>query len=103
MKYMLSWFERPRGRLSNTRMPKSESLRSSVPGRLPPTSKSKRLLSAWEIGGGYMLVDCDDLLTVHKFCSMLPAFTFEARPVVPVEDAIRVELEAMAYRDGLKQ
>jgi hypothetical protein len=50
-----------------------------------------------------MLVDCDDPLTVHKFCSMLPAFKFEARPVVPVEDAIRVELEAMAYRDGLKQ
>jgi len=33
---------------------------------------------------------------------MLPAFVFEARPVIPVEDAIRVELEAMAYRDGLK-
>jgi hypothetical protein len=41
-------------------------------------------------------------LEVHKFCSILPAFTFEARPVVPVADAIRVELEAMAYRDGLK-
>jgi len=40
---------------------------------------------------------------VHKFCSMLPAFTFEARPVVPVEDAIRVELEAMAYREALKK
>jgi hypothetical protein len=38
-----------------------------------------------------------------KFCSMLPAFAFEARPVVPVEDAVRVELEAMAYRDGLKK
>jgi hypothetical protein len=33
---------------------------------------------------------------------MLPAFTFEARPVVHVTDAIRMELEAMAYRDGLK-
>jgi hypothetical protein len=32
---------------------------------------------------------------------MLPAFEFEARPVIPVEDAIRVELEAMAWRDGL--
>jgi hypothetical protein len=26
---------------------------------------------------------------------------FEVRPVIPVADAIRVELEAMAYRDGL--
>jgi len=41
-------------------------------------------------------------LTVHQFCSMLPSFVFEARPVVPVEDAVRAELEIMAWRDGLK-
>ena len=29
--------------------------------------------------GGYMLVECDDPTTVHKVCSLLPAFTFEAR------------------------
>jgi hypothetical protein len=33
---------------------------------------------------------------------MLPSFVFEVHPVVPVADAIRVELEAMAYRNGLK-
>ena len=52
-----------------------------------------------------MMLDCDDPLAVHKFCSMLPAFEFEARPVVPVVpvmDAVRVEQEAMAFRDGLK-
>jgi hypothetical protein len=49
-----------------------------------------------------MLVDCDDPLTVHKFCSTLPAFVFQAHPVVPVMDAVRVELEAIAWRDGLK-
>jgi muconolactone delta-isomerase len=52
--------------------------------------------------GGYMLLDCDDPTAVHKFCSMLPAFVFEARPVIPIEDAVRVELEAIAFRDGLK-
>jgi uncharacterized protein DUF3303 len=52
--------------------------------------------------GGYMLLDCDHPLAVHKFCSMLPAFVFEARPVVPVMDAVRVELEAIAFRDELK-
>ena len=35
-------------------------------------------------------------------CSMLPAFEFQARPVIPVADAIRVELEAMAWRDSFK-
>ena len=44
-----------------------------------------------------MVLDCDDPLAVHKFCSMLPAFVFEARPVVPVMDAVRVEQEAIAF------
>lgn len=51
--------------------------------------------------GGHLLVDCEDPLTVHKFCSMLPAFSMEARPVIPVMDAVRCELEVMAWRDGL--
>lgn len=42
--------------------------------------------------GGHMLVDCDDPLTIH----------FQASPVVAVEDAVRVELEVIAWRDGLK-
>ena len=53
--------------------------------------------------GGYMLLDCDDPTAVHKFCSMLPAFVFEARPVIPIEDAVRVELEAITFRDSLKR
>jgi hypothetical protein len=48
-----------------------------------------------------MLMECDDPLAVHKFCSMLPSFAFEARPVVPVMDAVRVEREAMAFRDAI--
>ena len=52
--------------------------------------------------GGHVLVDCDDPLAVHKFCSTYPAFEFQARPVIGVEDAVRVELEAIAWRDGLK-
>ncbi len=53
--------------------------------------------------GGHLLVDCDDPLAVHKFCSTYPAFEMEARPVIAVEDAVRVELEAIAWRDGLKR
>jgi hypothetical protein len=26
---------------------------------------------------------------------------FEARPVIPIEDAVKVELEAIAFRDSL--
>jgi hypothetical protein len=52
--------------------------------------------------GGHMLVDCDDPVEVLKACLTFPAFVFEARPVIPVEDAVRVELEAISWRDGLK-
>jgi hypothetical protein len=48
-----------------------------------------------------MLLDRDDPTAVHKFCSMLPAFVFEARPVISIDDAVRVELEAIAFRDGI--
>ena len=50
-----------------------------------------------------MLVDCDDLPTIHKFCSMLPSFVFQVHPVIPVEEAVRGELEVIAWRDGLKR
>ena len=49
-----------------------------------------------------MLVGCDDTLTIHKFCSMLPAFVFQVHPVVRVAYAVRGELEGSAWRDGLK-
>lgn len=47
-----------------------------------------------------MLEDCDDPLAIHKFCSTWPAFEFQARLVIAVEDAVRVELEAIAWRGG---
>jgi hypothetical protein len=53
--------------------------------------------------GGHMLVECDDPVTVHKTCSTFPAFEFQARPVIPVDDAVRVELEAIAWREGLQR
>jgi len=49
-----------------------------------------------------MLMECDDPVTIHKFCSMLPAFVFQVHPVIPVEDAVRGELEVISWRDGLK-
>ncbi|MGA2581973.1 MAG: hypothetical protein ABSG31_01755 [Tepidisphaeraceae bacterium] len=50
-----------------------------------------------------MLIKCDDLVTIHKFCSMLPSFVFEVHPVIPVEEAVRGGLEVIAWRDGLKK
>jgi hypothetical protein len=83
-------------------MSRSGYWRFSLNGRRPPISRSKFVVrvSEW---GGHLLVDCDDPLAVHKFCSTFPAFEMQARPVIAIEDAVRVELEAIAWRDGLKR
>ena len=89
---------RPQARLCTTRLHNGQTTSHTAP------SNFKIEMFVVRVGdwGWYMLLDCDDPLAVHKFCSMLPAFVFEARPVVPVMDAVRVELEAIAFRDGLK-
>jgi muconolactone delta-isomerase len=102
MKYMITWNERPQGTPIEYENAQQRILEVFGPWKAPANFKIESFVIRVGDWGGYMLMECDDPLEVHKFCSMLPAFTFEARPVVPVADAIRVELEAMAYRDGLK-
>jgi len=41
-------------------------------------------------------------LTVHQFCSMLPSFVFDARPLVPVEYPTRCYFELTARRGSIK-
>ena len=102
MKYMITWNERPQGTPIEYENAQKRILEVFSPWKAPANFKIESFVIRVGDWGGYMLMECDDPLEVHKFCSMLPAFTFEARPVVPVADAIRVELEAMTYRDGLK-
>ena len=102
MKYMLSWFERPQGSPMEYENAQKRILEVFGQWKAPANFKIEFFVVRVGDWGGYLLVDCDDPLMVHKFCSMLPAFEMEARPVVAVEDAVRVELEVMAWRDGLK-
>ena len=96
MKYMISWFERPQG--SPIEYENAQKRILDVFGRWTAPANFKIEVFVIRVGewGGHMLVECDDPTEVHKFCSMLPAFVFEARPVIPIEDAVRVELESCA-------
>jgi hypothetical protein len=102
MKYMITWSERSQG--SAIEYENAQKRILDVFRRWEAPANFKIELFVIRVGdwGGYMLADCDDPITVHKFCSMLPAFEFQARPVIPIEDAVRGELEVMAWRDGLK-
>jgi len=103
MKYMISWSERPQGSPLEYENAQKRILEVFTQWKAPGNFKIESFVVRVGDWGGYMLMECDDPLTVHKFCSMLPAFEFQARPVVPVMDAVRVELEAIAFRDGLKR
>jgi muconolactone delta-isomerase len=103
MKYMLSWSERPQGSPIEYENAQKRILEVFTQWKAPGNFKIELFVIRVGDWGGYMLLDCDDPTAVHKFCSMLPAFVFEARPVIPIDDAVRVELEAIAFRDGLKR
>jgi hypothetical protein len=103
VKYMLTWSERSQGSPMEYENAQKRILEVFTQWKAPDNFKIELFVIRVGVWGGYMMLDCDDPLAVHKFCSMLPAFVFEARPVVPVMDAVRVELEAIAFRDGLKR
>src|SRR6266516_1231913 len=99
MKYMLTWSERPQGSPIEYENAQKRILEMFTQWKAPAKFKIELfVVRAGERGGG-MLGYCDDPLVVHKFCSTYPAFELQARPVIPVEDAVRVGLEAIAWRD----
>ena len=102
MKYMITWNERSQGSAIEYENAQQRILDVFRQWTAPANFKIELFVIRVGDWGGYMLADCDDPREVHKFCSMLPAFTFEARPVIPIEDAVSGELEVMAWRDGLK-
>src|SRR3954469_24696290 len=101
-KYMITWNERPQGSPFEYENAQRRILEVFAQWKAPDNFKIEMFVIRAGDWGGYMLLECAARLAVHKFCSMLPAFVFEARPVVPVMDAVRVELEAIAFRDELK-
>ena len=103
MKYMISWLERPQGSPTEYENVQKRILEVFTQWKAPANFKIELFVVRVGEWGGHMLVDCDDQTTVHKVCSTWPAFVFEARPVIPVADAVRVELETIAWRDGLKR
>ena len=101
LKYMLSWSERPQGSPIEYENAQKRLLEVFTQWAAPSNFKIELFVVRVGDWGGHMLVECDDPATVHKVCSTFPVFEFQARPVIPVEDAVRVEQEAIAWRDGL--
>lgn len=103
MKYMISWNERSQGSPAEYENAQKRILDVFSPWKAPESLKIEMFVIRVGDWGGHMLVECTEPLEIHRLTTLLPSFRFEVRPVVPIGDAIRVELEAMAWRDKLKQ
>ena len=103
MKYVISWFERPQGSAAEYEKAQDRILEVFGQWKAPANFKIEFFVVRVGEWGGHLLVECDDPVTVHKFCSMLPAFEFQARPVIDVQDAVRSELEVMKWRKELEK
>ncbi|MBK8458290.1 MAG: DUF3303 family protein [Phyllobacteriaceae bacterium] len=103
MKYVLNWHERPQG---------SALEYENVQKRILTLFRQWPMDSTWKIHsfvvrlgewGGYILMECNDVAALHKFCSAFPGFAFAVNPVLDISDAVRVELEAIAWREGVAE
>src|SRR6202171_661696 len=79
MKYMISWFERPQGSPSEYENVQKRILEVFTQWKAPTNFKIELFVVRVGEWGGHLLVDGDDPLAVHKFCSTLPAFEMQAR------------------------
>ena len=80
MKYMISWNERSQGSPMEYENAQKRILEVFTQWKAPDNFKIELFVIRVGDWGGYMLLDCDDPLAVHKFCSMLPAFVSKHGP-----------------------
>ena len=71
MKYMITWSERSQGSPIEYENAQKRILEVFTQWKAPDNFKIEMFVIRVGDWGGYMLLDCDDPLAVHKFCSML--------------------------------
>jgi hypothetical protein len=98
---MINWYERPQGSAAEYENVQKRILEVFKQWTAPANFKIEMFVIRVGEWGGHMLVECDEPAAIHKLCTIMAPFEFEVRPVIPIEEAIRVELEGMAWRDGL--
>ena len=101
MKYLINWNERPQGSAIEYENAQKRILELFQHWEMPSEVKMHAFVVRVGDWGGSMLIETDDPLTVHKACSTFPALQFDVHQVIDIQDAVRVELEAIKWRDEL--
>ncbi len=102
MKYMITWYERSQGSAIEYENAQKRILGVFRHWQFPETIKVETFLVRVGEYGGFMLIDCEQPAAIQRMTSSFPAFSFQVDPVLPINEAVGAELEAIAWRDGLK-
>ena len=101
MKTMITWHERPHGSAADYEDAQKRILGVFQHWQWPESVKVLQFLVRAGEWGGFLLVETDDLLSLHRLASIFPAFEFRLYPVIDIQEAVAAELEAISWRDAL--
>ena len=101
MKYMITWEERPMGSALEYEAAQKRILEVFTKWQMPEALKIEHFLVRLGDHGGFILVETDDPLAIHRLTFTFPAFVFRVFPVLDIQAAVGTEMEAIAWRDGL--
>lgn len=102
MKFMVTWNERAMGSASDYEAAQKRILGVFSQWKMPEALKIHQFLVRVGEYGGFMLVETEDILALHKLTSTFPAFQFKVDVVVDIQPAVGAEVEAIIWRDGVK-
>ncbi len=83
MQYMITWNERPQGSPIEYEKAQKRILEVFSPWKAPANFKIHAFVIRVGDWGGYMLMECDRPLEVHKFRSILPSLHIRSSPCHP--------------------
>jgi hypothetical protein len=102
MKYIISWTERSQGSATEYETAQKRILSTFQHWEMPKALDVKNFFVRVGDMGGYMLAETDDPRAIVTFTTAFPAFAFKVDTVIDIGEAVAAELQASAWRDGLK-
>jgi hypothetical protein len=102
MKYVLTWWERPGGSHADYEAAQSRVLSVFQRWEMPKSLNIQQFLVRIGEFGGYAVIETNQPGDIHKLSSAFAVFQFRLEPVLEVMDAVAIEAEAIAWRDGLR-
>lgn len=97
-KYMLTWHERPGGSYEAYEAAQERILGLFKDFQIPDSIAVQSFVVRVGEYGGFMMIETNDLQSVHEFTSIFSMFSFDVEPVLDVMDAVSAEVKAIGYR-----